>query len=203
MSPSDLGLVQAVRKRVFEASALFGIALLVLTGPFWSHPVHRLVEAGGLLLITLCIVGRTLCSIYISGHKSSVIVDSGPYSVCRNPLYVFSLLGAIGIGALSGSIIVSATFGAITWIVQRVVISKEEAFLLTKHGSVYRTYLQRVPRFWPKFSLWHSGETIVVRPRGVLQTFADASLFLLAIPIVEIIERLKELGWIPVILQLP
>ena len=140
---------------------------------------------------------------YITGHKSDRIIDVGPYSICRNPLYVFSFIGAIGVGLMSGSLVISASFGLVVWLIQRIVVSKEEAFLLKTHREAYREYMLRVPRFWPNFSLWNSGDNIVVRTRGVLRTFADASLFLLAIPVMEVLEFLKESGSLPVFVELP
>lgn len=203
MSSIDLGLVQATRKTVLKVSGLVCLALLLVAGPWWGHGVHRYMEAVGIYLVVLCILGRTLCSVYISGHKNTQIIDTGPYSVSRNPLYVFSFIGAVGVGAMFGSIVISVLFGAITWIVQRVVVAKEEAFLLSIHGSTYRDYIKRVPRFWPDFSIWKSDETIEVRTRGVLRSFVDASLFLFAIPIIEVLEYLKETGIMPVMFELP
>jgi protein-S-isoprenylcysteine O-methyltransferase Ste14 len=36
---------------------------------------------------------RLWCSLYISGYKNSQLITSGPYSLCRNPLYFFSFVG--------------------------------------------------------------------------------------------------------------
>lgn len=202
-NPLDLGVVQSNRKVALEVGALLGLLLLMFSGPLWGHSVHRYLEAIGIYLIAICIVGRVLCSVYISGHKSIEIIEVGPYSVCRNPLYVFSLLGAIGVGIMSGSVVVSVLFGAVTWTVLRIVVSREESFLLSKHGDLYKQYMNRVPRFWPNFALWTSGDSIVVRTRGVIRTFADASLFLLAVPLIEVLEYLKETGWMPVLIGLP
>lgn len=199
----DLGLVQATRKIAFEVCAVFALAILVFTAPRWGHAVHRYMEAVGIYLIAVCILGRTLCSMYITGHKSNRIIDVGPYSICRNPLYVFSFIGSIGVGLMSGSVVISILFGFVVWFIQRIVISKEEAFLLKNHGAAYDEYLRRVPRFWPDFSLWNSGDNIVVRTKGVLRTFADASLFLLAIPVMEVLEFFKESGSLPVLMTLP
>lgn len=200
---ADLGLVQAARKITFEVCAVLAVAILIFSAPRWGHAVHRYMEAVGIYFVVVCILGRTFCSMYITGHKSDRIIEIGPYSICRNPLYVFSFIGAIGVGLVSGSIVISLLFGFVVWIIHRVVVSKEETFLLKNHGEVYRAYLLRVPRFWPDFSLWDSGDHIVVRPRGVLRTFADASLFLLAIPVMEVLEFLKESGSLPVYLELP
>src|ERR1700759_4235786 len=41
---------------------------------------------------------RFWATLYIGGRKPDVVVDEGPYSVCRNPLYLGSLLIAVGAG---------------------------------------------------------------------------------------------------------
>ena len=51
----------------------------------------RLIEMAGLVLILVCILGRTWCTLYIGGLKKRELVTAGPYSVVRNPLYVFTL----------------------------------------------------------------------------------------------------------------
>ena len=59
-------------------------------------------SAAGILLVALGLtsaaaVGRLWCSLYIAGYKKSCLVTDGPYAMCRNPLYFFSMLGVWGI----------------------------------------------------------------------------------------------------------
>jgi hypothetical protein len=51
--------------------------------------------------------------------------------------------------------------------------------------------------------LWHDEPTLTIRPPRVLMTFADALVFLLAVPLAEFFEHLQETGVIPVLLRLP
>jgi hypothetical protein len=121
----------------------------------------------------------------------------------RNPLYFFSILGAAGVGAQSGSALIALICGLIALIVFRVVVGQEEKVLLERYGDIYRTFMTRVPRFFPKPSLWADDATLTIRPPRVVMTFADALVFLLAIPIAEGFEYLQDIGVLPVLLTLP
>ncbi len=116
---------------------------------------------------------------------------------------MFSLVGVIGVGLVTGSLVLTALFASITWLIQRIVIGKEEVFLHEMHGERYDIYLRNVPRLCPDISLWQSGDQITVSTRGVLTTFVDASLFLLAMPIAEALGYLREAKIVPVMLELP
>ena len=79
----------------------------------WSPAVHETMRWLGAGLIFVCISGRTWCSLYIGGRKNHELVTTGPYSVSRNPLYVFSIIGAIGIGAQFGAVSVAILAGVV------------------------------------------------------------------------------------------
>src|SRR5713226_3679090 len=97
-------MVLAVLIVVLFATLLFGQSV------FPPHtPVHETLEMVGVLLIFLGIVGRLWATLYIGGRKSAEVVTGGPYSITRNPLYVFSTVAAAGVGAQIGSI--TATIG--------------------------------------------------------------------------------------------
>jgi protein-S-isoprenylcysteine O-methyltransferase Ste14 len=46
-------------------------------------------------------------------RKIEELVTVGPYSVMRNPLYFFFILGGIGVGAQSGSVVVALICGVL------------------------------------------------------------------------------------------
>ncbi|HAL06973.1 MAG TPA: isoprenylcysteine carboxylmethyltransferase family protein, partial [Brevundimonas sp.] len=124
------------------------------------------------------------------------IVDRGPYSVTRNPLYVFSFIGAFGIGAQTGSLAVGTVFALAAFLVFLRTVGREEAWLAEHFGQTYEAYRTRTPRFWPDVSRWRDAEELVVRPSFFLRTLRDGLTFLAAIPVMEGIEHLQATGLI-------
>jgi len=164
--------------------------------------LHEYVEQVGAVLILAAILGRCWCTLYIGGRKSAEIVRGGPYSITRNPLYLFSAIGAAGIGAMSGSIVVALAFAAITALAFHFVILTEEAYLAEAFGEPYAAYMRDVPRFFPDPRLFVENDALTVRPQLIYRTFADGLAFALAYPFFEIVEWLQQSGTLPVLLRL-
>lgn len=204
-SELSLGTIQLIRKAVLLAVVVGGIFLVVVASSRWRDGglEHESIELVGFCLIVFCIVGRTWCSLYIGGLKNKNLIDVGPYSVSRNPLYFFSIIGAAGVGAQLGSVVIGLLSGAVTWAVFYVLVFSEERSLYARFGEAYREYLTRVPRFLPKMSLWHDVETLNIRPGIVRTTFVDACIFLVSIPIAEGFDYLHSLGVVPVLFRVP
>ena len=196
--------VQLIRKAVLLACILGSIALVAVTQSLGGETdLHQGLELAGLGAIAVCIVGRGWCSLYIGGRKKAEIVDMGPYSISRNPLYVFSFFGAFGMGAQTGSLMLAALFVLIAFLVFRATVKKEEAWLADAFGDVYAAYVARTPRFWPRFSQWRDREILEVKPAFFLTTIRDGLVFLLAMPLFEGIEHLQDIGWLRIFVHLP
>lgn len=204
-STIDLAQVQLIRKAALFAAIAGCVAFLVFGDSRWpgGSLAHESIEWAGIALIVLCILGRTWCSLYIAGRKIRTLVIAGPYSVSRNPLYFFSIVGAAGAGAQLGSVVLALIAGLVAWLVFYLVVQKEERVLTFNFGNVYREYLATVPRFIPRWSLWRDVEKLEVRPGMVVRTFVDACVFLLSIPLAEGFEYLHESGLLPVLVSLP
>ncbi len=200
----DLFRVQRIRKGVLLIGIFIAVGVAGVSRTIGGHtPFHEYLEDFGLALIAVCIVGRAWCSLYIGGRKKTEIVDRGPYSISRNPLYVFSFIGAFGIGARTGSIALASAFLLIAVIVFRATVSREERWLRTTFGEIYAAYAARTPRFWPNFSRWRDPEVLEVRPVFFLTTLRDGLVFLLAIPVFESVEYAQTAGWIAALIRLP
>jgi protein-S-isoprenylcysteine O-methyltransferase Ste14 len=200
-----IGRVQTLRKQTLAVALCAGVAVCLLGQARWrpGSGAHELIEWLGVLLIVVCIVGRTWCTLYIGGRKDMELVTLGPYSISRNPLYLFSSLGAAGIGAQFGSIVLAVAAALISIAIFYLVIRQEEQVLSGIHGTPYDDYRQRVPFLVPRFSLWKDADVLEVRPSRIVMTFVDASLMLLAVPISKVIEHLQERAILPVYFLLP
>src|SRR5262249_39721080 len=137
------------------------------------------------------------------GRKKRELITLGPYSVVRNPLYLFTSLGAAGIGAQTGSALVALLFAAASLTVFYVVARREEGFLAKTFATDFPAYAKRVPRFWPRLSSWQDADELRVKPHLVRRTFLDACLFLLAVPAASLLVWLQGFAGLPVLLLLP
>lgn len=200
----ELGRYQR-RRRFVLAGLTAGIFLglfFVSSALSTEDTLHEHIEAFGIGAILAAILGRTWCTLYIGGRKNAEIVKGGPYSVTRNPLYVFSTIGAAGIGAMTGSITVAIVFAVLCYAAFHAVILVEEAYLEENFGDSYRQYMREVPRFFPNPRLFRESEMLTVRPQLLYRTFIDGLFFLAAYPFFEAIEYLQESGAVPVLLRL-
>lgn len=198
--PSQIG-----RKIVLALACLLGVSIFFFADSYWPDGglVHESLEWMGIALISICVIGRTWCSLYIGKRKNIEIVQDGPYSVVRNPLYVFSIIGAFGVGAQAGGITASLVCGFLTWIVFLRMSQVEEQHMINVFGTPYVDYMTRVPRFWPKLSLYHSRKSFEVFPRRIIRTFLDATILFVAVPVMELFDYLHDGRILPTWLLLP
>lgn len=186
-------------------TALAITALLVGIAPTWTPEslAEETIDLIGVGLILAAVLGRTWCSLYIGGRKKRELVTVGPYSLSRNPLYVFSVLGACGIGMTSGSLMIGALTGLCAFLVLDAVIAHEETYLEDQFGAAYRQYGQSTPRWLSWHAVWQDADQLPVRPQLVLRTLRDTSIMLLAWPAMEGLEWLHMAGQLPVLFQVP
>lgn len=200
----SLSKVQLIRKGALLMAIFAVVALALFTNRAgWGEATTEVFRAFGLVLIGVAIIGRAWCSLYIGGRKTAEIVDRGPYSVTRNPLYVFSFVGAMGMGMQTCSLVLTGLFVVIAVGVFYATIKREEAWLAAAFGEAYAVYQRRTPRFWPRFSAWRDVETLEIRPDRFLMTLADGSALLLAVPLFAAVAWLQSTGWVNAVFRLP
>lgn len=184
------------------AVVLLLVFLFTKSPDLLRFPTVIILGLMGLFLASLGAFGRVWSSVYISGRKTNELVDQGPYSVTRNPLYLLSLLGSIGLGLASCNAVVLICVLALFLLYYPGVISKEEAKLKRNHGELFEEYMARVPRILPRFSLFRQPERITVSPGPITRAFADAIWFILGYMALRTIVWLHAFGFLPA-LELP
>ena len=131
----------AARSRV-SVSILLAIAAAWLARP--SVPALAL----GLPVV---LAGLSLRA-WAAGHlrKNQQLATSGPYAYVRNPLYIGSLLAALGLGICSADATLLLAILAVFAIWFLPVVGEEEGHIRNILPG-YSEYEARVPRFLPAF----------------------------------------------------
>jgi protein-S-isoprenylcysteine O-methyltransferase Ste14 len=80
-------------------------------------------------------------------HSDRLTAD-GPYRYVRNPLYLGTVLLALGLGTMASRFGFAIIVAGIPVIVYRLIL-REEAGLLASQGESYREYFRAVPRLIP------------------------------------------------------
>jgi protein-S-isoprenylcysteine O-methyltransferase Ste14 len=200
-------LFKIVHRRML-VSRIFAV-LVVLLAIFTTHSFERdgiidtVIEMSGLFLLTACSSGRLWSLLYISGYKTCSLITEGPYSITRNPLYLFSLIGAIGIGLASKNLLVLASLVIFYLLYYPLTIITEEEKLKKKLGQPYIDYMKRTPRFLPKLSLYNSSAQYQINTKIFLKSLAYGMWFIWVFIALHFIEMLQQNGYIPVILKVP
>jgi len=197
--------LQVRRKLSLGALMACALPLVLLVGPSWDSAslLASLCAELGLALIGICILGRVWCALYIGGKKSVELVQAGPYSVSRNPLYLFSCLGALGVGLRTQSLSLAAFFLLAAVLVALPVIRVEELVMRRTFGAAFHEYCRRVPRFGPRLALWRDAPLLALEPRHLYRVLGDSLLFAGTVPLLALIAWLQAEQVLPVLLRLP
>jgi protein-S-isoprenylcysteine O-methyltransferase Ste14 len=111
---------------------------------------------------------RWWSTLYIGGRKTSDLISEGPYSLCRNPLYLGTFLMVVSVAIFMQSLTFSAGLILASWIYLSTTIPVEERRLRDRFGSKFDKYCEEVPRLFPRFSGFKSAATIEVRINGLM-----------------------------------
>jgi protein-S-isoprenylcysteine O-methyltransferase Ste14 len=167
-----------------RATFLIYLALVVATALFGPREMtatwHYLASVCGFLCVTLACLGRLWSSLFIAGHKDEVLVTTGPYARCRHPLYASSMLGALGLGLTSQSIVLCGLIVALISGLVLYAAACEEQFLADAFPDEFKAYVAQTPNmWWPRFSAGPMPFTLDVRPPVYFKAFLDAGSFFL------------------------
>lgn len=189
------------------SSRIIGFTLAILLAFSFSEwylrdsVVEHTLWISGWIFVGIGVMGRIWCSLYISGFKNARLVTEGPYSLCRNPLYLFSYLGGVGIMFLTETFVFPILFTIYFLCYYHYVMRQEEAFLSEKYGTKYLDYLNKIPRFIPSFRNFKEPDFYQVSPKHFRIFLMQVVWFIWVAALVQLFEELRLHGVIPSLLS--
>ena len=146
---------------IFHDRLVFGrvLALLILAWVIISVPpeydasaTHR-ISFGVITLLMVCVAafGRVWATFFLGGNKNICLIKEGPFSVCRNPLYLFTSFGALGIAMESHQLPIVVAVACFMLVYYGIQVRREEHDLTRLFGQSYLDYTRSTPRFLPCF----------------------------------------------------
>jgi protein-S-isoprenylcysteine O-methyltransferase Ste14 len=168
---------------------------LVLLLVRWGMVQHPAIDVVGPLLVLggealrwwavgqIGVISRTRST------RLGPLITTGPFALCRNPLYVGNLLLWTGFTIWSGLLwmvpVTLAVFGSY----YASIIGWEEALLRERFGDDYERYCAETPRWWPRAnrlstalsaSAMHDWREVAFSERGTLIAIAVGGVLLVA-----------------------
>jgi protein-S-isoprenylcysteine O-methyltransferase Ste14 len=196
---SATSFVEKTRIPLTRVFAVILLTIIIFSFSAWERIsfVSNLFFLIGCILVGIASLGRLWCSLYIGGYKNTTLVTSGPYSISRNPLYFFSMIGGAGVGLATETLLIPVFIVILFLVYYPGVIRSEERRLLSLHGGRFEAYHRNTPAFFPKLSLLQEPETYTVNPRIFKRNIFRALWFIWLVGILEIIEAFHETGILP------
>jgi protein-S-isoprenylcysteine O-methyltransferase Ste14 len=171
------------------------VAATVFVGPRQLAPWagHAMTIAGFICVAVACL-GRIWSSVFIAGHKDAELVTTGPYARCRHPLYACSMLGALGLGLTSQSLLLCAMVVLLIVALVTYAASCEEQFLADAFPEEFKAYVAATPNTWWPGKRAALPEHLDVLPSVFRKAFLDAGSFFLLWLLVAIAAELRRVS---------
>lgn len=156
------------------------IAATVFVGPREIKPwLYYSMGIAGFICVALACLGRLWSSVFIAGHKDAELVTTGPYARCRHPLYACSMLGALGLGLTSKSLLLCAIVVVLIAALVTYAASCEEQFLADAFPEEFKAYVASTPNMWWPGRRVALPAHLDVIPSVFRKAFLDAGSFFL------------------------
>jgi hypothetical protein len=163
--------------------------------------IRELLFLSGTFLAAAGTLGRIWCHLFISGYKTKALVQIGPYSMCRNPLYLFSAVGMIGIGLCSETLAIPAILVLFFAMYYPWIIRCEEDRLEARHPVDFLDYRYTTPAIWPRLVAYFEPETYTTYPRIMRKNIVDGFWFIAFAAVVHVTSELQEADVLPSLLE--
>lgn len=107
------------------------------------------IVAGAVLLLgawSVVLMRRSGTSVNPT-KPTTQILQSGPYRITRNPMYLQMVIGCLGFAVLLMNVWILILTPLCWWLLQRLAIVPEEQYLERKFGATYTDYKRKVRRW--------------------------------------------------------
>ncbi|MDE3200823.1 MAG: isoprenylcysteine carboxylmethyltransferase family protein [Acidobacteriota bacterium] len=138
---------QKVARRIRVPLGFLTAALYLFE--WWRTPTHMKAIAASLLLVIPGVWLRGYAAGYVK--KNRELTQTGPYAFTRNPLYLGSILIAMGFAVALMNWVVALALAFMFFVIYVPVIASEERFLRATFPG-FDEYCRRVPRLFPRFT---------------------------------------------------
>lgn len=138
------GWRRIVEQHRIRVSVLFALVALYFARPSWDSIM---------LGLPVIAIGEGV-RIWASGHiqKMAEVTRTGPYSLCRHPLYLGHAFITLGFLLAAANLWLLLAGMVVFLLIFVPTMDREEGDLVRHFGEEYRQYMQAVPRFIPRFS---------------------------------------------------
>jgi protein-S-isoprenylcysteine O-methyltransferase Ste14 len=173
------------------------IILVALCSTPHGLPAGLLTAVGSILVIAG--LGLRFWALgCIDGNKKRRLVDWGPYSYVRHPLYVGSLLFLVGFCVLAGSLTAAVLSGLIFLGLYLPAMRAEERLLAEQYGDRWREYCRSSGALTPKLGRHAPGTGMPFHIRRPYREAASLlALLLLALGVSRIIHLVRQAQHLP------
>ncbi len=117
--------------------------------PAVRHWLGALMAVGAILLLGVwpAVLFRRVGQNVIPWTPTPNIETRGPYRITRNPMYLQMVLVCLGVAIYQMNWWLLLLTPVTGWLLRRIAIGPEEAYLERKFGETYLSYKRRTPRW--------------------------------------------------------
>ena len=189
------------KKRIRTNGMIICLAVvLIAVRPLWFLRIGiSKFEIGlafwGMALVMFGLLLRVASRGYKSENSGNghALVAGGPYTLVRNPMYLGILLIGLGVILVSFQWWVLCVFLGFFAARYYTLIAKEEKLLSESFGDLYREYMKKTPRLFPRLCAWctkNAAEYIPLRWKWLRREMSSLVIVPAAIIILEMVKTL-------------
>lgn len=142
----------------YRSRLIIALAVILVIWPFWRMPLEPISGATGMALVLAGLSLRLWCIRQLGGAarktssaKGVQLVDWGPFSLSRNPIYVANMTLFAGFAVLAGMAWALPVLLGLIVAQYHFTVRYEEGFLRDRFGEAYEDYCRSTPRWLGAF----------------------------------------------------